>query len=124
MLRMKCNLLFLWHKHFHMQPFHIKELPAKTLITGFEARFIHTGSLTFSFVDIEAGHTLPVHSHPHEQVMNVLEGRLTFHLNGEDYLMEGGMTVVIPSNVPHGATALTNCRVLDVFNPERDDYKV
>jgi hypothetical protein len=31
---------------------------------------------------------------------------------------------VIPGNTPHGAHALTDVKVLDIFNPVREDYVI
>jgi hypothetical protein len=30
---------------------------------------------------------------------------------------------IIPSDTPHSAVALTDCKVIDTFSPTRDDYK-
>jgi quercetin dioxygenase-like cupin family protein len=46
---------------------------------------------------------------------------MLFNLNGEEKLLTSGMTAFIPSNVPHGATAVTECRVIDCFLPVRED---
>jgi quercetin dioxygenase-like cupin family protein len=56
-------------------------------------------------------------------VTNLLEGRFEMVVGGERMLLEAGQAVVIPSNVPHSGKALTNCRILDVFSPVREDFK-
>jgi quercetin dioxygenase-like cupin family protein len=44
-------------------------------------------------------------------------------IGGEKYLFTPGMVHVIPSNTPHSAVALTDCRIIDSFAPARDDYR-
>lgn len=90
---------------------------------GFIARMIHTDNMTLAFVEIEAGAELPEHHHVHEQVANLLEGEFEFVLDGERILLRAGQTLVIPSNVPHSGKALTACRILDVFQPVREDFR-
>lgn len=90
---------------------------------GFNARFIHTDNLTLAYVDIDDGASLAEHSHVHEQVVNVLEGRFELTVNGEPHILEAGDAFAIPSSVPHSGRALTKCRILDVFNPVREDFR-
>jgi quercetin dioxygenase-like cupin family protein len=79
--------------------------------------------MTFVYWDIETGATLPEHSHPHEQVVNVIEGELEFTMGGEVKNMKPGGVAVVPGNVPHSAKGITDCRVIDVFYPVREDYR-
>lgn len=44
-------------------------------------------------------------------------------IGGELCQLTAGMYYVIPSNVWHGAVAVTDCKVIDVFNPVREDYR-
>ena len=64
-----------------------------------------------------------MHSHLHEQVANVLSGQFELTVAGDTKLLEPGKVAVIPPHVPHGGHAITDCELLDVFLPERDDYK-
>lgn len=90
---------------------------------GFNARMIHTDNLTLAYVDIDDGADLAEHSHIHEQVLNMLEGRFELTVNGKPHILEQGDVYAIPSNAPHSGRALTKCRILDVFNPVREDFK-
>lgn len=98
-------------------------LREKEQIRGFHGRAIHTGTMSFLYWNVEAGASIPVHSHHHEQVAHVLEGQFELTVAGETRILEPGLVAVIPPHVPHGGRAVTACRLLDVFTPERDDYK-
>jgi len=95
----------------------------KEIVPGYRARFIHSDNITLAYWDVDPGAELPVHSHPHEQVANVLEGQFELTVDGESQLLEPGMVAVIPSQIPHGGKAITPCRLLDVFHPVREDYQ-
>lgn len=101
----------------------VDQLAAKEIVPGGLARTIHTGTMTFVYWQASAGADFPLHQHPHEQVAHVLEGKFELTVGGETRVLEPGITAVIPGGVVHGGKALTNCLLLDVFNPEREDYK-
>ena len=100
----------------------ISDIPERLLIKGIKGRYIHTENSTIGFVEIEEGAILPVHSHFHEQTSQIIEGKLEMTIGGETKVLEPGMFTIIPSNVPHSAVALTDCKVTDTFCPVREDY--
>ena len=64
------------------------------------------------------------HSHPFDQLAMVMAGTMIMTVDGEDYLMETGSTLLIPANLPHVSRVVGDETVLnvDVFAPSRDDY--
>ena len=101
----------------------IIDLAEKEVINGYKGRSVHTGTMTFMYWTVEAGAVMPEHSHLHEQVAQVLKGKFELTVNGQTELLEPGKIAVIPAHVKHGGRAITPCELLDVFNPEREDYK-
>lgn len=101
----------------------LQDIPEQEPIAGFHARFVHTDRMTLAYWFIEAEAAIPEHQHPHEQVATVLEGEFELTVDGETRRMVGGDVAVIPSNVPHSGQALTDCRMIDVFQPVREDYR-
>ena len=73
--------------------------------------------------EVEAGAALPRHSHPHEQVVNMLEGEFELVVDGTPHRLKAGDVLAIPGDAPHSGRALTRCRILDVFHPIREDYR-
>lgn len=102
----------------------LSEIEPREIVPGFSARFIHSERMTLAYWDITAGESLKAHSHEHEQIMNMLEGEFELVVDGEPLHLKPGDVVVLPSNIEHGGKAITDCRVLDVFQPVREDYRV
>jgi quercetin dioxygenase-like cupin family protein len=68
------------------------------------------------------GWTGTSHSHPHEQLVYVVTGRIQFDADGKTIELRSGDSVIVEGNVEHRATALEDSEVLDVFAPFREDY--
>lgn len=98
----------------------IESLQEHEPMKGCHGRFVHSETMTHAYWRIEAGAVVPEHHHAQEQVVNVLEGELEFVLDGAPHRLGPGDILVVPSEVPHSARAITKCRVLDVFSPPRD----
>jgi quercetin dioxygenase-like cupin family protein len=89
---------------------------------GITGTLAHSDQATFGYFTLEMGIDLPEHHHIHEQWSHVIEGELEFNINGEKMLLTPGMCAFIPSNVPHSAKAITVCKVIDCFMPNRQDF--
>ena len=101
----------------------LTSIDQQELIPGFSVRFVHSEKMTLAYWDIKAGSVLPEHSHPHEQVAaQVISGEFELSLEGETRVMRPGDVAVIPSNAIHSGKAITDCQLLDVFSPVREDY--
>jgi quercetin dioxygenase-like cupin family protein len=101
----------------------LSDIEEREIMKGFRARFVHTDRMTSAYWQIVAGSSLPDHSHPHEQVTTIIRGRFEMTVDGETRTIEAGDVVVIPPGAKHRAQALTDCFILDVFSPVREDYR-
>lgn len=63
-----------------------------------------------------------IHSHPHEQVVYVVHGHLRMTCQGKSFDVRTGDTLVLRGGVEHGASAVEDSLVIDVFTPCREDY--
>jgi quercetin dioxygenase-like cupin family protein len=63
-----------------------------------------------------------VHSHPHEQIVYVVRGYLKVTSQGKTFEVRAGDSFVVRGGVEHGASAVEDSLVIDVFTPCREDY--
>jgi quercetin dioxygenase-like cupin family protein len=70
------------------------------------------------------GHTVPLHSHPHEQIGMVYSGRAVLRIGGEERTVRRGDFYRIPVEVQHGDTCIGEKPfvMLDIFYPVREDF--
>ncbi len=70
------------------------------------------------------GHTVPLHSHPQEQIGMVYSGKAILRIGDEERVVQKGDFYCIPANVPHSDTTLGDepFVMLDIFYPVRRDF--
>ena len=101
----------------------LTDLEVKEPFPGFQGYIVHTDNMTLAHWTIKGGASLDEHAHEHEQVVNMIDGRFELTMGGQSKILEPGITAVIPSNVPHTGRAVTDCKIIDVFYPVREDYR-
>ncbi len=101
----------------------LNDLAEKEIVPGYHGRFVHSEHLTLAYWNVDAGATLKLHAHPHEQVTLVLEGEFELIVEGETRRNGPGSVVVIPGGIPHSGKALTDCKLVDAFYPVREEYR-
>jgi mannose-6-phosphate isomerase-like protein (cupin superfamily) len=70
-------------RHWHEEP--VEEL---TPLLG--RQLLHTETMTIGRILLAAGAIVPSHHHVHEQVANVLAGRLRFVVGGDEQIVSAG----------------------------------
>jgi quercetin dioxygenase-like cupin family protein len=87
---------------------------------GWKGRFFHSQNMTFAYYAVEAGARVHDHSHPNDEVWNVIEGELEVTIGGQTRVAGPGCAAVVPPGVVHSVTALTDARAIVVDHPLRD----
>ena len=105
-----------------MDLYELSEVPSRKLLQGTEVRFVHSETMTVAYWRFEAGVPLPEHSHHHDQITNVIEGEFDLTVSGKTSRLGPGSVAVIPPHAPHSGKAITECRIIDVFHPVREDF--
>ena len=106
-----------------MNSYSLDATAERELYPGYFGKVIHTDNMTLVYWRAEAGAQLPLHGHPHEQVVSVLEGQFELSASdGETRVLGAGEIAVIAGNMEHAGRAVTACRFLDVCYPVREGY--
>ena len=97
----------------------------RVLGDGISTRIFCGQEAMLSVVTIEANAKGKIHSHPQEQWGYLIEGSGIRIQDGEEIIINKGYFWQTPGGVDHGIIGGPNgAKVLDVFSPPRDEYKV
>jgi quercetin dioxygenase-like cupin family protein len=55
-------------------------------------------------VDFDPGYVAPMHTHPGEEIIYVIEGTLEYEIGGKKSKVKAGDVVFVPAGTPHTAT--------------------
>ncbi|HET9742474.1 MAG TPA: cupin domain-containing protein [Terriglobales bacterium] len=92
-------------------------------LPGWKGRYFHTNSMTFAHYQFAAGSSIHEHSHPEEEVYEVLEGELEVTIDGSTQIVKPGTVAIVPANSRHSVKALTDGRLIVVDHPARRDFE-
>ncbi len=70
------------------------------------------------------GHTVPMHTHPHEQISMVYASEAPLRIGAEERNARTGDFYCIPAGVPHRDTTIggESFVMLDIFHPVKEDF--
>ncbi len=93
------------------------------MLPGVTRRLISAGGRSMAVrVVLAKGSIVPLHSHPHEQIGFVAQGRMRITVAGETALLDAGDGYSIPSNVTHSVEVPEDTVAVDIFSPVREEY--
>lgn len=101
------------------------DVPLETVNPSMTRRIVTGERMTVARIWFKDGFLVPQHSHVHEQVTQVISGRMRFWFGADraDVVEVGpGEVVVIPSNLPHEALCIGDVEEMDMWSPRRDDW--
>jgi quercetin dioxygenase-like cupin family protein len=100
-----------------------QENPTIEICPGITRRTVANGETMYQMVaTLAAGSRMAAHSHPQEQIVHILEGKMRLIVDGVPHELSTGDSFYLASNVPHGVEVMLPTRVLDTFSPSRNDY--
>jgi quercetin dioxygenase-like cupin family protein len=100
------------------------EMGRHTIFPGVVIQTCSVEKMMLSVVDLAPHSVVAEHSHPHEQVGMLLEGKVRFKIGDEEKTLQAGDMWRIPGGVRHMVTTLElPSRALDIFTPIREDYR-
>ena len=93
------------------------------LAAGVTGQPLFGAGAMLNLIRFDAGATVPLHSHPHEQLGIVLEGMQALVVEGVAHELGPFEAYVLPGGIEHSAyCGPDGALVLDVFTPVREDY--
>jgi quercetin dioxygenase-like cupin family protein len=102
--------------------YRIEDLPVVWLTEKSKSHMVASRKALFSFIENPPGCVFPLHKHPSEQILIMLEGEED-HICGEErFLMKAGDMCIHPPNVMHGGETKTGFKGIDIFVPPREDH--
>jgi quercetin dioxygenase-like cupin family protein len=105
-----------------MQAYTWETVAVEQLTDGIKRRMIVGSKEMLVRWEFRKGAIAARHTHPHEQIVMMIQGKLRLTVGDADTTMLSGDIVVIPPDVPHEAEALEDTVVLDIFSPPREDF--
>jgi unsaturated pyranuronate lyase len=100
-----------------------RQNPTIEICPGITRRTVAHGKTMYQMIaTLAAGSRMPAHSHPQEQIVHILEGRMRLIVDGVPHELSTGDSFYLASDVSHGVETMAPTRVLDTFSPPRNDY--
>ena len=100
-------------------------VPAEMVNPSMTRQIVSGDKLMIARIKFKDGFVVPLHSHVHEQVTQVISGKMRFWFgaNKEQTMeLEPGDVVVIASNLPHEALMIGEVEEVDTWAPPRQDW--
>ena len=95
----------------------------KDVLEGVRLKNLVRGERThLTEVRLKKGAVVPEHQHPQEQTGYLISGSLSFFSGDEETVATPGDSWTFAGGKMHGAEALEDSVVIEVFSPVREDY--
>ena len=106
---------------------HLKwdSIPLEKVTDQITRKVVTSERMMLAHVYLKKGSIVPAHSHENEQLTYILQGALRFRIGeneSQEFTVNAGEVLVIPSHVVHMAEALEDTLDVDIFCPPRQDW--
>jgi quercetin dioxygenase-like cupin family protein len=91
-------------------------------LPGWRGRYFHSANMTFAHYEFLGGSSIHEHSHPQEEVWEVIEGELEVTVDGVAQIIKPGLVAIVPAGARHSVKALTDGKAIIVDYPLRYDF--
>lgn len=98
------------------------DIPAERISDKITRRTLSGEQGMMVWWEMKAGAHAAAHSHPHEQLVWIVRGKMDFRIGDERRVMGPGDVAVIPGGVEHEGWFPEDALELDVFAPPREDF--
>lgn len=99
------------------------KIPAEQTAEGIERQMVVGQNVMMCRFRFKPFVVAPQHTHPHEQMTLVVQGKIKFFISGEEHILKAGDVIYFPPQILHGATMLDEEVILiDIFSPIREDF--
>jgi quercetin dioxygenase-like cupin family protein len=102
-----------------------ESVPIETVNPSMSRQIISGDKLMIARIRFKDGFIVPLHSHVHEQVTQVISGKMRFWFGEskqQTMVLEPGDVIVIASNLPHEALMIGDVEEVDTWAPPRQDW--
>lgn len=91
-------------------------------LPGWRGRYFDSANMTFAHYEFTRGASIHEHSHPQEEVYEVIEGELEISIDGQAQIARAGVVAIVPSGVRHSVRAITDGRAIIIDHPLRTEF--
>jgi len=105
-----------------MQTYRWDTVPVEQLTHNIRRRMIVGAREMLVRWEFSKGALAARHSHPHEQIVVMVRGKLRLNVGDSETIMGQDDIAIIPPDTPHEAQALEDTIVIDIFIPPREDF--
>lgn len=100
------------------------EIKKENVFDGLERKILsHGGKLMTVECYMEKDTVIPAHSHEHEQCAYILSGKYKATIDGDESILSAGDSYYVDSYKEHGLVCIESGMFLDIFTPQREDFK-
>lgn len=100
-----------------------EDAPAQEVAEGVVRQVLaHASNLMLCRLHFKKGAVGALHNHPHEQITYIVSGVFAFEIGDKKVILHAGDSTYKQPGIIHGAVCLEEGELLDIFNPQREDF--